>query len=355
MSGASGPAIAPVLVLSTGRCGSTMVSNMLDLHPRVLSLSEFFSNVGTGALRRRKSTGKHVWRWCARQRDRTRLMLKEDYPELVYPFDAPNARFGRHDVPPISCGTLPRLTPDPDALFDELGPVVRSGPRQAPAAHFRDLFEWLCRRLKRDVWVERSGASLLYGAQLMRAFPDARILHVHRDGRETAVSMSRHYLFRTILATMRALRAKGIDAMALLSRGGFWNRISPWMEPVAQCLVDRRKLPYDKLALADFGVLWSRMIELGDHLLGDLPPGRFMSVAFEDLQATPEPELRRMIRFVSPELEDDSWVRSAAEVPRPPRSPSSFEQLPAAEQRAVERACRPGLERLGRLNRLPAT
>ena len=32
-----------VFVVSTGRCGSTMLSNMLRLNPEILSLSEFFS------------------------------------------------------------------------------------------------------------------------------------------------------------------------------------------------------------------------------------------------------------------------------------------------------------------------
>ena len=32
-----------VFVVSTGRCGSTMLSNMLRLNPGILSLSEFFS------------------------------------------------------------------------------------------------------------------------------------------------------------------------------------------------------------------------------------------------------------------------------------------------------------------------
>jgi hypothetical protein len=31
-----------VIVVSTGRCGSTMLSNMLRLNPEILSLSEFF-------------------------------------------------------------------------------------------------------------------------------------------------------------------------------------------------------------------------------------------------------------------------------------------------------------------------
>ena len=347
MRGAAGLSIPPVLVLSTGRCGSTMVSQMLNLHPRVLSMSEFFSYVGTGALLRRRATGEHMWGWLARQEKRTRLMLREDYPELAYPLGAPGTRFGRDDLPPILCGSLPPLTSDHEALFDELGQVVPARPRQRPAAHLRDLFEWLCGRMECDVWVERSGASLLFGAQLLRTFPDARVVHIYRDGRETAVSMSRHYLFRTIMATILALRSKGIDVVGSLSKGRFWERIMPWMEPVAGRIIDSDNLPYDRLVLADFGFLWRGMIEHAHNIFGRLPPSRVMSVAFEKLQSKPEAELRRLIRFVSPELADEAWVREAAKLPRPPRSPSNFEKLSAEERRSVAEACRPGLERLG--------
>ena len=327
-----------------------MVSQMLNLHPRVLSMSEFFSYVGTGALRRRRATGEQMWGWLARQKKRTRLMLREDYPELAYPLGAPGARFGRDDLPPILCGSLPPLTSDHEALFDELEPVVRARPRQRPSTHFRDLFEWLGGRMECDVWVERSGGSLLFGTQLLRAFPDARVVHIYRDGRETAVSMSRHYLFRTIMATILALRSKGIDVVGSLSKGRFWERLMPWMEPLADRIVGSDNLPYDKLALADFGFLWSGLIEHAHNIFGRLPPSRVMNVAFEKLQSNPEAELWRLIRFVSPELADDRWVREAAKLPRPPRSPSNFEKLPSAELHSLTEACRPGLERLGYLD-----
>ena len=40
----------PTFVVGTGRCGSTMLSNMLRGHPHVLSWSEFFALI-TDALR----------------------------------------------------------------------------------------------------------------------------------------------------------------------------------------------------------------------------------------------------------------------------------------------------------------
>ena len=342
---AANPALPPVFVLSTGRCGSTMVSNILNQHPEVLSLSEFFSYVGMLAFRRRRVSGARIWQLCSRQQNRTRLMLKGSYEELIYPFDQPEARYTRQDVPPLMCATLPHLTADYYALFDALGPVIQGQPRQAPAAHFRHLFDHLCQRYGRRVWVERSGGSLLFGYRLLRAFPEARIIHVYRDGRETALSMQRHYLFRMIVANMRALRAWGIDAMGSMARGRHWDRISPWLELVSSALVNPDKLPYDRLTLADFGTFWNGMIARGERLFGHFPPERLLNIKFEDMQANPEPEIRRMIRFISPELDNPDWLREVVSIPRP--TPPRFDQLPAAEQAALEAACRPGLDKLG--------
>ena len=114
------PNIAPVLVLSTGRCGSTMVSDLLNIHPRVLSLSEFFSYVGVHQLfRRSRVSGEWMWAYLSRQRRHTQLMLREtSYEEFLYPVDDPGARFTRSDLPPILCATLPHLTSGHEALFD---------------------------------------------------------------------------------------------------------------------------------------------------------------------------------------------------------------------------------------------
>ena len=340
--------IPPVFVLSTGRCGSTMVSNLLNRHPRVLSLSEFISYIGMRSLSRRRPSGEWMWDRYSRQQHRTRLMLQGRYEELLYPLDDPNARFSQHDVPPILCATLPHLTERYEELFDELGPAVRGQPRQSPTAHFRYLFAWLCARFGCCTWAERSGGSLLFAARLLREFPEARVIHVYRDGRETAISMSRHYLFRLIAANMLALRPFGFDAVASLARGKYWERLSFRLEPLTRVLLNPARLPYDQLTLADFGALWSAMIERGERLLGHFPPERLLNVKFEDVQAEPDRQSRRLIRFIDPALEDEAWLREVRSIPRP--TPSKFAQLAVPEQAALTAACRPGLERLGYLH-----
>lgn len=321
-----------------------MVSNMLNLHPGVLSLSEFFSCIGLTAFRPRRASGDWMWKLYSRQSYRTRLLLREPVAELIYPFDDPRSRFTRRDVPPIACAALPHLTTDPDALLDELEPVVRSQPRQPPAAHLRHLFGWLCRRFGHSLWVERSGGSLAFAPRLLREFPEARVVHVYRDGRETALSMSRHYAFRLYLATMKKLRPGTTDMAVLVEGVRRWARLNPWLELLLPLLVRPERLPFDRLTITDFADYWSAMIGLAHDLLADLPSDRLLNLRFEDMQDRPETQLRRLVRFMDPSLEDEAWIREASAIPRP--TPSRFARLGAGDQEAVTRACRPGLQRL---------
>jgi len=337
--------IPPVLVLSTGRCGSTMLSDILNTHPRVLSVSETFTTVGQGPFRRRWCSGGHIWRALSRQSKWLHEALQAGYKEVLYPFGSPGVRYTHSDVPALACTTLPHLTDECDALFDELAQVVPAWPRRRPSEHFRALFEWLRRRFRRDVWVERSGASLLLASRLMRDYPDARIVHIYRDGRDTALSMRNHYVFSTLVATTRAVRSAGIDATRSIAESRHWNRVSPWVEWIGGTFLPPKRLPYRKLTLGDYGRFWSAMVERSRWVLADLPPEALLNVKMEDMQAEPEEQIRRLIRFVAPELEDDEWVRAASAIPRP--TASRFDDLDSAEQEELVQACRPGLDILG--------
>ena len=342
---ASSVSIPPVFVLNTGRCGSTMLSDILNSHPGVLSLSEFFSSVGMGVFRFRRVTGRRMWGSYSRQSARSRLLLRGDSDEVLYPLDDPDARFGRRDVPPIMGVSLPHLGNRAEALFDEMEPVVLSQPRQPPAAHFRHLFEWLCRRLDRSVWIERSGGSLMFGYRLVDEFPDARIIHIFRDGRDTALSMSRHSVFRTVVAIILALRRLGIDVNGGMARGRRWDNAGLWLEALTSRFFDPDRLPYDKLTLSDFAAFWCAMIERSDRMFASFPPERLLNVRFEAVQAEPEAQIRRIIRFIDPGLQDENWLREAIRIPR--RTPSRFAQLGTEDRGRLTEGCRPGLERLG--------
>ncbi|MXX76297.1 MAG: sulfotransferase [Holophagales bacterium] len=337
--------IPPVLILSTGRCGSTMLTDVLNLHPRVLSVSEFFSAYQLSAFGKRRPRGDDMWRLYSVQSRRTRLALRETFHELLYPFGDPEARYTLRTVPPIMAITLPNLTDRYEELYGELEPVVRAQPRQSPADHFRQTFSWLCQRFDRSVWVERSGGSLLVAPLLVRNFPDARVIHIYRDGRDTSVSLAGHPAFRGLLAKARRIRAWGVDPVKSMPLVQRFNRLGCWMDNLADMFIDQEKLPYDAVTLADFAAFWNGLIEVGRRTFADLPSERLLNVKFEDVQAEPRRELQRIIRFISPELDDPDWLRSASAIPRP-QVRSRFDELDGAEQAAIIQACRPGLELL---------
>jgi hypothetical protein len=323
-------AIAPVLILSTGRCGSTMVSDLLSRHPGVLSLSEFFVPLGAQAFAWQRPDGERMWRTLSRQSRALHAMLKDGkvVEENLYRFDAPGARFGPGDLPPILAVTLPHLTDRPEALFDELERFVRSQPRLPLDQHYRLLFRFLMERFGRRVWVERSGGSLMHAAKLLRLFPEARVVHVFRDGRDTAISMSRHYNFRVLLGAI--LKVRGL--------------VDLWIHEQAFRLLDVDRLA-TRPTLADFGAFWSDLELVGRKVLGALPPEQVMSLRFEDVQAAPRETLAALIRFIDPSLQDESWLEEVAAIPRAARS--KYLALPAPERQALTTACRPGLELLG--------
>jgi hypothetical protein len=338
-------AIAPVLILSTGRCGSTMVSDLLNRHPGILSLSEFFVPLGQAAFAWRRPDGERMWKTLTRQSSGLHAMLKDGHvvDESLYRYDAPGARFTPETMPPIIAVTLPHLTVDPEGLLDELEPLVRARPRMPLEDHYRALFQDLAEKLERRVWVERSGGTLMHAAKLLRLFPEARVIHVYRDGRDTAMSMSRHHNFRVLLGAILRCRRLGIDVQRrFLDRQGGLADVA--MESLAFRLLDIEKtaaLP----TLEDFGRFWSDLILIGKQVFQDLPPDRLLNVKFEDVQAAPRETLGDLIRFIDPSLEDQAWIDEVSTVPRPGRS--SFRTLPADQQAALTRACAPGLEHLG--------
>ena len=323
-----------------------MLSNILNRHSRILSLSEFFTFVGGTMFGHRRLTGEAMWQVLSRHTQRTRFLVGGDSEELLYPFGAEGMRFTRDNVPPVLCCTLPHLTERHEELFDELRPVVRGLPRQSPADHCRSLFSWLCGRFGRGVWVERSGGSALYGARLARNFPEARFIHIYRDGRETAISMLHHHAFRDMMVRILALRKRGYDPLKSISRqSAFWDTASIYLLPLMWLLLRPRPVPYDRLKPSDFGELWNDMVEKSCDLFDRLPGERVLHVKFEDVQREPEEQIRRLIRFIDPSLEDDNWMREVSTIPR--LTPSKVDRLDAGERTALTHACRRGLDLLG--------
>ena len=343
--------ISPVLVLSTGRCGSTMISNVLNLHPSILSLSELFAFIGFQVMFRTHLDGKGLWKILSSQWKGLRAMVRQEkrVSEIIYPFGSEGARFSPEKVPAISVAALPHLTSDPDRLLDEIEGAVRDLPRDTLANQLRFLFRWLCDRFGRIVWVERSGGSLMYGPILLRLFPEARVIHVFRDGRDTALSMRRHHAFNMALSALEKLRPLGINTLYTESvdvyapqKHAFLNRLI-WR--AFYQLIDMEKLLLQSHDLIAYGEFWSRLMLHGQAYLDPLPANRVLGVRFENVLVRPHEELSRLIRFIDSDLASDAWLDEAVKIPRP--TPPRYPRLDPEVLERLTQACAPGLEAFG--------
>ena len=209
-----------VFVIGTGRCGSTLLSNMLRQHPQILSLSELFSFVSdlgcaiADAFPEGHVSGPQLWAILAAQLPRQNLMLKHDVamPEVLYRWQDGNSRFNAQTgVPAISQVCLPHLSDTPDTLFEQLQELVCSLPPAPIGVQYQRVFAWLAEQQGAPVWIERSGGGLRIVARLMQHFPNARFIHIVRNGSDTALSMSQHLGFRFVFAAFQLLEVLGVD------------------------------------------------------------------------------------------------------------------------------------------------
>jgi hypothetical protein len=344
--------IQPVFIVGPGRCGSTMLSNMIRDHADILSVSEFLVSVTDlgGRIRQAFPQGgwmdaRQVWEVLAGFHPRQTVMLRHgmEMDEMLYPL-APTSRFSRQSgVPAILLTTLPHLTPNHEALFEELRQYVMTFEPDLAIRQYERVLEWLRVRFNKKVWVERSGGSLQAVPRLTKTFPEARFVHVVRDGRDCAISMSKHTGFRMMMACTIMSQILGYDPFDTNQRNGveelpdeLYRLLPEHFEAEAFCKLDAPSTL--------FGHYWSGEMMRGLKALAELPAERLLTLHFEDILAQPEPWLRRLLEFVDPEFVDEDWVRKAVATIRPVRS--SWRNLPARERSVLTDACRPGFQAL---------
>jgi hypothetical protein len=328
-------------IVGTGRCGSTLLSRMIAEHERTLSIFEFFTGLD---IARRFTTepidGPAFAALIARENPIVTMVVRRGYqvPEITYPFDTPGARYRRDDgLPWVLVSALPDMTDAPDTLFEETMAFASALPAQPVAAHYRRLFDWWTRRMGRAQWIERSGSSIDYLGGLHTLFPQARFLHIHRDGHEAALSMREHAPYRLAVSLLFQLPPEGMSLDEL-------GKLDPKGPPRADDLVS--KILASEPPVEYFGRYWSQEIEHGARARAALDDGRYMEIAFEELIADPTRVLRSIGDFF--ELGDGGgWLDRAAGLVRGV-PPARFDKLPADERARLAEACRPGMELLAR-------
>ena len=344
--------LAPLFIVGTGRCGSTLLSELVRAHPRLLSVSEFFSTATDLGGRIAACFPEHpveaaeLWRLVGGPAPRLGAMLRHDVAMDEVLYRREQSRFSPElGVPAILHVTLPHLTSQPDAIFDELAQLVAALPRGSAGEFYERLFGRLAERFGHDRWVERSGGSLRLIRRLCAAFPGARFVHLVRDGRNCAISMSRHLGFRMALVSMALTEILGVDPWESADRT-FESDLS---DELAAFLPER----FDPAAFLAYstplplcGHYWSGEILAGLAELAEVAPERRLTLRYEDFLAAPRLTIARLFEFLEAPAEA-AWLDRAAATVRPARS--QWTALPERDRQALHDACGPGFAALGEL------
>jgi hypothetical protein len=317
-------------VVGTGRCGSTLLSTMLAEHPDALVLSEFFGGVNRPACFPTKPlSGKQLASALSRgnlpsdymrsQSIRLKESLHDMSSDMVDEY---------HSPPTIVSIALAFISKDPEGLWRELIAEVATWPVRTAHDHYIELFTWLQQRNGKKFWLERSGVSWEFFPQLRRTFPNAKFVHIHRDGLESALSMQAFPYFH--VAT--SLFHDPPDRAEIEDIARYWNDRTD-KNPL-------RRRNDNQPPTAAFGEYWSWQIEQGFSVVPKLNADQYLDVWFEDLLADPRATLTRIADFFEMG-EAPGWMDKAIALMKP-EVPSRFGSLPVEDQVALERACLDG-------------
>lgn len=339
-------------VIGTGRCGSTLISNILNHHPDVLSLSEFFTfvtDLGTlipQAFPAMQINGKQFWQIVSGVYAKQNIMLAHDIAikEVLYPFKT-SVRFNASTgVPAILQTTLPHLASGYDALFDQIRAVIAARGMATAEAHYHALFGWLAAHFGKSIWVERSGGSLRVIERLYQHFPNAKFLHIVRDGRDCALSMQRHNGFKMVLLVFQITEILGIDPYESDDRSWQDDLPDELISFLPESFSGKDFLAYD-VPPSLYGHYWSGEIMAGLDVLDRIPAAQQFTLQYESILTDTRNTIEHMIQFVSPDSSTNAaWCDAVmSSVKRPT---AAWQTLDAREQSRLNDACAPGFAAL---------
>ncbi len=318
-------------VVGTGRCGSTLLTKMLDQHGAVLGLNEVFT--GLDWERRFVEdpvSGTEVADLLGTPNHVIDMVLGKGYDaeEVTYPFRSQD-RYRRGDpMPWILTSTLGHLSDDPDGLWDEVARWLTERGLAPIGDQYRALFDHLAQRADKAAWVERSGSSVQYVEGLVRTFPDALVVHLVRDGREVALSMRNHPFYRLAVQLFYGVMPDGVD-------------------PDDEDAVVRGWLEGDP-PVELYGRYWSDQLCDGEPTLAALSAERLRTIRFEDVVRDPGSAMERLAQFL--QLPDDPAFSAAAASLVRGVPPARFGELAPWVRDALDKACGRGDAVLRRLD-----
>ena len=181
-------------IISAGRSGSTLLSQLISLHSSIHVVQDFF---GYRSNKKKifslgSCSGEELWT------ELEKPMSKELYEVLKagHISTALNIHGAKQNV--LLRTTLPLMNCFTAETLTQLEDYCTKLENDDVANHLSHLFEKLALWEGKAVWVERTGANLAYVKELFQLFPKAKYIFLSRNREDCVNSMQRHptFLFR---------------------------------------------------------------------------------------------------------------------------------------------------------------
>ncbi|MEN3614215.1 sulfotransferase [Plantactinospora sp. ZYX-F-223] len=311
------PVPVQAIIISTGRCGSTLLSDLIAEQPDTLSVQEFFMAVEPWTDVRDKLSGAAYWSRLSSPRPELATLFRIGLApvEVCYPEDG---RWAGNlvELPRILATTLPKISSDPDHLYDTLAELVPGFPDQPVARHHQMFLDMLTVLTDRRRWVERSGGSSHLAPYLLKTFPTAKIVYLTRDWADTAQSMSRHPSFQYLQLRLESLGRYGLDPFQIAAGEPVPQELERYLPDrlTAQTLSERGRDVERYRGLCAF------LASEAEQAIADARPQELLRMTYEDLVDDPPAQLGRLGRFLG--FDDwENWTHRVvgAVAARPPR------------------------------------
>lgn len=334
-------------IVGTGRCGSTILSKMVNLHPDVAVFNEFLI-----AMDFHKKWGERPVSGaemadiidCGLQGGSgpfKKIVAHLATPEVSFEGGATalpkHADSYRDNVfPDILLLPLPHLFDKPEEALADLLSFVKRQPVRALSQHYTAIFEYLTRKAGKKIWIERSGGSIAWLPEMVELFPNAKYLHLHRNPLDVALSMQKHNHFRVRafkyfdLVTKDGVRWSDLDETDLNNNLPTSPRLKSVME---------HDVPLEYF-LEDFSDCTLR----GMKEVKKLAPSQYAEISFEEIMANPKAALRSIADFFDLPP-DEAWLNNAEALLKRGQAAHA---APTPEQQALlKRHCHAAMVLLG--------
>ena len=336
-------------IVGTGRCGSTILSRMIDLHPKVAVLSELF--VAMDFLKKygdRIVAGDELASildcGLASTGEMKKIATHLSTPEIAFdilsaPITVSPAHYLDGVLPDLILLPLANLFDDPVIIFDQ---IVNYASQQAPrllSQQYLVLFNWMAQKAGKVIWIERSGGSIAHLPEFFELFPKGKFLHLHRNPLDASISMQKHNHFR--LRTFKHYQLKTGSGISWkdLDKSDLNNEI-----PMSDKLRDIFEHP---VPLDYFLKDWNDSIIRGMTVLKDLSREQYSEISFEEIMDQPQNSLKKISTFFELPSEND-WIEQACSLLKKGQSAhieANIEQL-----QLLKKHCHAAMVLLGREN-----